>query len=131
MFFSTWLWVTNVTSDDSLGDLGALERPIADLTYEQRIQQMHQDIVFSVPPNVISLGSSPRCEVQGMYAARRFITVQGHPEYNEAIVKEIVNIRTRAGVFKAEFAQDALDRAGKDHDGLGIATVFLKFLLEE
>ncbi|CAG8274944.1 unnamed protein product [Penicillium olsonii] len=96
-----------------------------------RIQQMHQDIVFSVPPNVISLGSSPRCEVQGMYAARRFITVQGHSEYNEAIVKEIVNIRTRAGVFKAEFAQDALDRAGKDHDGLGIATVFLKFLLEE
>ncbi|CAG8052587.1 unnamed protein product [Penicillium salamii] len=96
-----------------------------------RIQQMHQDIVFSVPPNVTLLGSSPRCEVQSMYAPRRFITMQGHPEFTGEIVKEIVNIRAQAGVFKADFAQDALDRAGNDHDGLGIATAFLRFLLEE
>lgn len=92
---------------------------------------MHQDIVFSIPPNVTLLGSSPRCEVQGMYAPRRFITVQGHPEFTEDIVKEIVKVRTQAGVFKDDFAQDALDRAGNEHDGVAIAAVFLKFLLEE
>ncbi|KAJ5340562.1 Glutamine amidotransferase type 1 [Penicillium brevicompactum] len=96
-----------------------------------RIQQMHQDIVFSIPPNVTLLGSSPRCEVQGMYAPRRFITVQGHPEFTEDIVKEIVKVRTQAGVFKDDFAQDALDRAGNEHDGVAIAAVFLKFLSEE
>lgn len=92
---------------------------------------MHQDIVYSTPPNVTLLGSSPRCEVQGMYAPHRFITVQGHPEFTEDIVNEIVKVRTQAGVFKDDFAQDALDRAGNEHDGLAIAAVFLRFLLEE
>jgi GMP synthase-like glutamine amidotransferase len=92
---------------------------------------MHQDIVFSLPPNVISLGSSPRCEVQGMYAPRRFITVQGHPEFNGEILTEIVRVRAATGVFKEVFAQDALDRAYNEHDGVAIGAMFLRFLLEE
>lgn len=92
---------------------------------------MHQDIVFSIPPDVISLGSSPRCEVQGMYAPRRFITVQGHPEFNGEIVTAIVRVRAEMGVFKEEFTRDALDRANNEHDGVAIGAVFLRFLLEE
>ncbi|KXG47554.1 Glutamine amidotransferase type 1 [Penicillium griseofulvum] len=95
-----------------------------------RIQQMHQDIVFDYPPNVIPLGSSPRCAVQGMYAPRRFITVQGHPEFTGDIVTEIVQSRAEKGVFKEDQAQDALSRANNEHDGVAIGVAFLKFLLE-
>ncbi|KAJ5178025.1 Glutamine amidotransferase type 1 [Penicillium coprophilum] len=96
-----------------------------------RIQQMHQDIVFDYPPNVIALGSSPRCAVQGMYVPRRFITVQGHPEFTGDIVTEIIQNRAEKGIFKEDQARDALSRANSKNDGVGIGVTFLKFLLED
>ncbi|KAJ5091900.1 hypothetical protein NUU61_006770 [Penicillium alfredii] len=95
------------------------------------IQQMHRDIVFTYPPDVTPLGSSPRCAVQGMYAPRRFITVQGHPEFTGDIMTEIIGLRAKLGVFDEDQARDALGRADIDHDGIVIGTTFLKFLLEE
>lgn len=92
---------------------------------------MHQDIVYNYPPNVVPLGSSPRCAVQGMYAPRRFITLQGHPEFTEDIITEIIQKRTESGIFKGNQAQDALSRANNEHDGVTIGVVFLKFLLED
>lgn len=97
----------------------------------QRIQQMHQDIVYEYPANVTPLGSSPRCAVQGMYLPGKFITVQGHPEFTGYIVTEIVITRAKLGVFSKEVSEDALDRAVIEHDGLAIGTVFLNFLLED
>ncbi|KAL4889441.1 class I glutamine amidotransferase-like protein [Aspergillus ambiguus] len=96
-----------------------------------RIQQMHQDIVHEYPSNVIPLGSSPRCAVQGMYRPAKFMTVQGHPEFKDEIVTEVVSMRIRAGVFSKEQGEDALERAKWEHDGVAIGSVFLKFLLEE
>lgn len=92
---------------------------------------MHQDIVFACPPGVTLLGSSPRCAVQGMYSPRRFLTLQGHPEFTEEIVTEIIQSRTKAGVFSEDQARDALSRAGNKHDGVAIGTKFLLFLLED
>ncbi|KAK5696963.1 hypothetical protein LTS12_028557, partial [Elasticomyces elasticus] len=97
----------------------------------QRIQQMHQDIVFECPSNVIPLGSSPLCAVQGMYVPGKFISVQGHPEYSEFIVSEIIKVRTKTGLFTGEQSADALRRVGNEHDGVEIGKVFLNFLLDE
>lgn len=91
---------------------------------------MHRDIVHNYPPNVVPLGSSPRCAVQGMYSPGHFLTVQGHPEFNGEIVSEIVRLRTEAGVFSKEQSEDALNRAGWTHDGVAVGVVFLRFLLE-
>lgn len=91
---------------------------------------MHRDIVHEYPANVLPLGSSPLCAVQGMYSPGHFVTVQGHPEFTGDIVDEIVRMRTDAGVFSKEQSADALSRAGRPHDGVAIGTVFLKFLLE-
>ncbi|KOC08916.1 class I glutamine amidotransferase [Aspergillus flavus AF70] len=96
-----------------------------------RIHQMHRDIVFSCPTNVIPLGSSSNCAIQGMYRPGKFITVQGHPEFNGFIVSEVVNKRARAGVFPKELSDDALARVELAHDGLDILVVFLRFLLGE
>lgn len=92
---------------------------------------MHRDIVFDYPSNVVPLGSSPRCAVQGMYRPGHFITVQGHPEFREDIVSEVVKLRMQTGVFSKEQGEEALSRAGKEHDGTAIGTVMLKFLLGE
>jgi GMP synthase-like glutamine amidotransferase len=95
------------------------------------IHQMHKDIVFEYPPDVEKLGASPRCLVQGMYKKDKFISVQGHPEFNKDIMDVVVKARNKQGIFEDEQARDALERSGKQHDGVNIAKAFLRFLLED
>jgi GMP synthase-like glutamine amidotransferase len=92
---------------------------------------MHRDVVFEYPEGVEALGGSPRCLVQGMYKKGAFISVQGHPEFTEAIVSYLVTMRNKQGIFNTEEAKDALSRVGNPHDGVTIAKAFLRFLLED
>ncbi len=92
---------------------------------------MHRDCVFSYPEGVEPLGSSPVCEVQGMYSPKRLMTVQGHPEFNEQIMTEIVYTRHATGIFDDEAYQAHSKKVGLPHDGLVVSQAFLKFLLEK
>jgi GMP synthase-like glutamine amidotransferase len=92
---------------------------------------MHKDIVFEYPDGVEKLGASPRCLVQGMYKKNEFISVQGHPEFTEGIMIELVKTRNKQGIFDDTQAKDALTRSGEHHDGVNIAKAFLRFLLED
>ncbi|KAB8278286.1 Aldehyde/histidinol dehydrogenase [Aspergillus minisclerotigenes] len=85
------------------------------------IHQMHRDIVYDVPRGCVNLGSSPRCKVQGLYMPQRVLALQGHPEYDEFVMTEVINLRHAMGVFHPELAKDGLSRAGKQHDGALIA----------
>ncbi|KAE8377367.1 Aldehyde/histidinol dehydrogenase [Aspergillus bertholletiae] len=85
------------------------------------IHQMHRDNVFEVPQGCVNLGSSPRCEVQGFYQPQRVLALQGHPEYDEFVMTELVKLRHAMGRFDAELAQDGLSRADNQHDGEMIA----------
>jgi GMP synthase-like glutamine amidotransferase len=105
--------------------------PLLVLIDSQSIHQMHRDVVFEYPEGVEALGGSPRCLVQGMYKKGGFISVQGHPEFTEAIVSYLVRMRNKQGIFNTEEAKDALDRVGNPHDGVAIAKAFLRFLLED
>ncbi|WEW57711.1 hypothetical protein PRK78_003178 [Emydomyces testavorans] len=96
-----------------------------------RLQQMHRDIVHYYPANVIPLGSSPRCEVQGMYSPRRFIAVQGHPEFTEEIVLELLHTRKYMGAFPPGIFEEGMETVAKRHDGIAVGKAFIKFLLEE
>ncbi|KAL1967995.1 hypothetical protein VTN77DRAFT_2412 [Rasamsonia byssochlamydoides] len=95
------------------------------------LHQMHRDIVYGYPPDVTPLASSPRCAVQGMYAPRRLITVQGHPEFTDEIVSEILDSRSKAGIFTEEEYKEAMGRVKNQHDGIAVGVAFLKFLLDE
>ena len=95
------------------------------------LHQMHRDIVYFYPPGVEELGSSPVCKVQGMYTRKRLITVQGHPEFNETIVTEILKYRHAQGIFNDEVFAGAMKRVIKPHDGVVVSRAFLKFLLDQ
>lgn len=92
---------------------------------------MHRDIVYDCPPGVDELGSSPKCQVQGMYIKGRVITVQGHPEFDQEIVTELLQSRHEMGVFDDVTFQDGMARVGKEQDGVVVAKAFLRFLLED
>ena len=66
-----------------------------------------------------------------MYVPKRLITVEGHPEYTEDIVREILESRKESGIFDVEIYKDAIGRVGKRQDGVEVACGFLRFLLEE
>lgn len=92
---------------------------------------MHRDIVYEYPPEVEQLAYTDKCAVQGMYSEKRIITVQGHPEFTEEIMKALMKLRHEMGIFDTAQYEDSLQRAGKYHDGVVVAEAFLKFLLED
>jgi len=94
------------------------------------LHQMHRDKVYHYPEGVEELAYTQGCSVQGMYVAHRLITVQGHPEFNEEIVREILVARHAAGIFDDEAFGDAMGRVDKYQDGVIVAQAFLKFLLD-
>lgn len=95
------------------------------------IFQMHKDLVYYYPQGVEELGSSGPCKVQGMYIPKKVITVQGHPEFTEEIVAELLEKRREQKIFGDEIYREAMARVGKPHDGVLVAQAFLKFLVEE
>ena len=96
----------------------------------QSIFQMHKDLVYYYPEDVEELGSSGACKVQGMYIPNRVFTVQGHPEFTDEIVKELLENRHRLGIFGDEIYEEAIRRVGKPQDGVVVAQAFLKFLID-
>ncbi|KAG6009175.1 hypothetical protein E4U54_008602 [Claviceps lovelessii] len=96
----------------------------------QRIHQMHRDIVHSFPPNATPLGSNPFCPVQAMYQPGRYLSVQGHPEFTEEIISEILVNRHNAGIFSQQVYQGAMARAPIPHDGVAVGRAILRFIRE-
>ncbi|KAL8932096.1 MAG: hypothetical protein Q9211_006534, partial [Gyalolechia sp. 1 TL-2023] len=99
--------------------------------FEGKDTLMHKDIVFDYPDGVQPLGSTSRCKVQGMFVPGRVMTVQGHPEFTEEILVEILEVRHEQGVFGDEMYEDAMARVGKKHDGVMVGKRFIEFLLDK
>ncbi|KAI9754160.1 MAG: NADPH-cytochrome P450 reductase [Chaenotheca gracillima] len=100
------------------------------------LHQMHRDVVPSLPkipnpssPGITLLASSPRCEIQGFYSPGLILTVQGHPEFNQEIVEELLNSRHAQGIFDDEMFKDAIGRVADRQDGVVVGKAFLKFVV--
>lgn len=101
----------------------------ASLTKEQGLHQMHRDAVLEVPEGLVSLGSSSRCEVQGLYKPGRIISFQAHPEFDDFIMQEIMEARYAQQIFSKEMYEEGITRARAHHDGLLVAAKIWEFLL--
>ncbi|KAH6634979.1 class I glutamine amidotransferase-like protein [Chaetomium sp. MPI-SDFR-AT-0129] len=96
-----------------------------------KIQQMHRDIVFGLPDGAELLASTEKCANHGFLIPNKVITVQGHPEFTDDIMDEILELRHASGVLTdAEYASGKT-RNKQEHDGVFMAQVFLKFLLDQ
>ncbi|EHA46802.1 hypothetical protein MCOR27_002457 [Pyricularia oryzae] len=96
-----------------------------------RIHQMHRDIVPELPktdPPTMLLASNNVCQVQGMLWPGRCVTVQGHPEFTEEVVREVLETRHDAGIHPDDLYNSGISRVANQHDGIAIAKGFLKFL---
>ncbi|KAH7235693.1 class I glutamine amidotransferase-like protein [Fusarium tricinctum] len=94
------------------------------------LHQMHRDAVLEVPEGVVSLGSSSRCEVQGLYSPGRILSFQAHPEFDDFIMEEIMQARYAQKIFSKEMYEEGISRARADHDGRLVAAKIWEFLLD-
>ncbi|KAI1133239.1 putative class I glutamine amidotransferase [Nemania abortiva] len=92
------------------------------------IHQMHRDAVLSFPPGVVQLAKTDVCANQAMYVPGRLISVQGHPEFTEDMVRELLNMRKYGGIITDEIYQGGMNRVGDRQDGVAVAQAFLRFL---
>lgn len=92
---------------------------------------MHRDIVTSYPPGAEPLGDTDVCDTQGMLLPGRAITVQGHPEFTEGIVSEILGLRVQTKIISDDVYRSGMDRVKDDHDGVRIVRAFLRFVRGE
>lgn len=97
----------------------------------KNLQLSHQDIVVSCPQGVDNLGSTPRCAVQGMYQRGNFISLQGHPEFTEEVVREILQKKQTDGLLGQETYEDGIQRVALEHDGMLVGRLFWRFMLED
>ncbi|KAM0351914.1 hypothetical protein ACHAPU_002428 [Fusarium lateritium] len=93
------------------------------------LHQMHRDAVLEVPEGLVNLGSSSRCEVQGLYKPGRIMSFQAHPEFDDFIMEEIMQARYSQQIFSKEMYEEGITRARADHDGRLVAAKIWEFLL--
>ncbi|KAM0556943.1 hypothetical protein ACHAPJ_005619 [Fusarium lateritium] len=93
------------------------------------LHQMHRDAVLEVPEGLVSLGSSSRCEVQGLYKPGRVISFQAHPEFDDFIMEEIMESRYAQKIFSKEMYEEGISRARAAHDGVLVSAKIWEFLL--
>ncbi|KAK7981557.1 hypothetical protein PG988_003795 [Apiospora saccharicola] len=95
-----------------------------------KIHHMHRDIVHEYPKGTIPLAHTDICATQAMYVPKRMIALQGHPEFTEDMVREILEMRHKGGIIPDAVFEDAISRVANAHDGVNIARAFLRFLRE-
>jgi len=95
------------------------------------LHQIHGDVVYDYPPGVEELAHTDKCAVQAMYIPKRVMTVQGHPEFTEEILREHLVAAHASGLFDRDLFEDSIRRVDKYQDGVVVAQAFLRFLLEK
>jgi len=65
-----------------------------------------------------------------MYSKGRLITVQGHPEFTEGIMRELLEVRKDQGLWPLEYWKIGMSKVAESHDGVAIGAAFLSFLLD-
>ncbi|RGP77480.1 hypothetical protein FLONG3_4399 [Fusarium longipes] len=95
------------------------------------LHQMHRDAVLEVPEGLVNLGSSSKCEIQGLYKPGRIISFQAHPEFDDFIMGEIMQARYAQKVFSKEMYEEGITRARAEHDGVLVSAKIWEFLLSK
>jgi hypothetical protein len=66
-----------------------------------------------------------------MHIPKRVMTIQGHPEFTEEIMRELLNRAYAMGFFDKKLFKESMAKVDKYQDGVVVAQAFLRFLLEE
>jgi len=89
-------------SGDGAGDGG-------EASFRIRLHQVHQDEVVRLPEGARVVASSPECEVEAFALGTHVFCVQGHPEFSDAMVSEMIDLKAQSGL-----PQDTAEKGRRD-----------------
>ncbi|KAK7222614.1 hypothetical protein V2G26_010617 [Clonostachys chloroleuca] len=98
-----------------------------------RLQFIHSDNVNipspeALPSSWITMGSTDKCAIQGVYEPGRVLTYQGHFEFDRFINSE--TLKVFGAKWDAQILQSALDNTDLDDDSEVAANMVVKFMME-
>jgi GMP synthase-like glutamine amidotransferase len=98
-----------------------------------RLQFLHGDRVLlpdgSIPDDIISVGTTPHCQIQGIYQPGRILTYQGHPEFDEYIETVCLELVGKRVGWEAQFTENAISSARAPDDAAVAADTIIGFFL--
>ncbi|KAL3680021.1 hypothetical protein R1sor_022977 [Riccia sorocarpa] len=71
-----------------------------------RVYEVHRDQVKEIPPGGELLGSSERTAIEMFSVGDHVLAIQGHPEFTEDVVANLIDSRLEAGVLKEKEAKE-------------------------
>lgn len=94
-----------------------------------RYQFVHSDHVVaeSLPPGWLSIGSSYKCKVQGLFEPGRVLTYQGHPEFDQKILYYFMDILGGSGILDNETYEASLKLIDQESTSQLAAEVVVRF----
>lgn len=97
------------------------------------LQFLHVDHVVLdrklLPPNWIPMGSSERCEVQGLLDPGRVLTYQGHPEFDDWVTDFCIRHLGQKAGFTPEELEESLRYVHQDDTSTLAGEVAIEFML--
>lgn len=91
-----------------------------------RLNAWHQDQVIAPPPEAEVIATHPFCPVAGLRLGDRVLTVQAHPEFDDAFIAGLIDTRGR-GLVPDDRLDAALARLGAENDASRIAARIAAF----
>lgn len=92
-----------------------------------RLNAWHQDQVIAPPPGAEVIATHPFCAYAGLRYGDRALTVQAHPEFDDAFLTGLIETRGR-GLVPDDRLEAALARLGPPNDADRIAARIATFL---
>jgi len=83
-------------------------KALADLPDPFRILKSHRDIVVRLPPQALHLASSDITQYEMALIGSSALSMQGHPEFDNEVVRGIVENRHERGLIPGPTVQEAL-----------------------
>lgn len=90
------------------------------------IQESHQDVVYALPSDFKSIGSTASTTYQGFYEKDKILTFQGHPEFTKEFAKDLLDTKHAAGGF-TDSQKEEFTRNLAEDQGVELTKVILKF----
>ena len=82
---------------------------LADAPDSIKVLEVHQDIVFKLPPGAVNLAQSPTTKSEMYHLGERVFCLQGHPEMDNEEVRQIITKRDWLPADRVARALETLD----------------------
>lgn len=94
------------------------------------LKHMHSDNVMECVDGAQNLGWTDFCKVQGLYIPNMLLSVQAHPEFDAAVMKEALIWVRATGALRQEEYEDALLRNESPTDSDIVLDAIARFVWE-